>query len=139
MAELTRSLTLAPPDQDQADRGQSGAVISPLYLADHEARRRPIDRAGALTDPEQAECDREEAGDQKRLTHGVPSFGWPHRRRASGFFQWRARSPGASGGRNAGGLFEEVQKSPGNAGALKLSKFERDQYFATTGPVQLKR
>src|SRR5882724_5699387 len=71
MAELTAlGLTLAAPYQDQADRGQSRAVISPLYLADHEARRRPMDDAGALTDPEQAERDREEAGDRKRLTHG---------------------------------------------------------------------
>src|SRR5580704_15166015 len=46
------SLALALPDQDQAERGQRRAVARPLDLFDHEARSRPIDRAGALTDPQ---------------------------------------------------------------------------------------
>src|SRR3954465_63245 len=40
-------LTLALPDQDQAERGQRRAVAGPLDLVDHEARLRPGDHAGA--------------------------------------------------------------------------------------------
>src|SRR5205085_7393147 len=39
------------PDQDQADGGEQGAIFGPLQAADHEARCRPGDRAGALADP----------------------------------------------------------------------------------------
>jgi hypothetical protein len=31
------------------------------------------------------------------------------------------------------------KKAPDDAGAFELLRFGRDQYFATTGPVQLKR
>src|SRR5882757_5671903 len=31
------------------------------------------------------------------------------------------------------------KKAPDDAGAFELLKFSRDQYFATTGPAQLKR
>jgi hypothetical protein len=31
------------------------------------------------------------------------------------------------------------KKAPDHAGAFELLKFSRDQYLATTGPVQLKR
>src|SRR5450631_155299 len=68
--ERARS-ALALPDQDQADGGQHGAVSGPLKLADHETRLRPLDRAGALADPEQPEGEREEANDQEPVTHGV--------------------------------------------------------------------
>src|ERR1700731_3250325 len=49
---LPSGLPLALPDQDQAERGQRRAVAGPLDLPDHEARLRPVDHAGALTDPE---------------------------------------------------------------------------------------
>src|SRR4051794_3249811 len=55
-------LALAPPDQDQPDHSQRRAVIRPLHLADHEARLRPRDDAGALADPEQADQQREDSG-----------------------------------------------------------------------------
>jgi hypothetical protein len=41
-----------------------------------------------------------------------------------------------------GGLATAVRrhkKAPDDAGAFELPKFSRDQYFATTGPAQLKR
>src|SRR5262245_40993538 len=53
--------TLALPDQDQSDGREKGAVFRPLQAADHEARRRPGDRAGALADPQQADRKREKA------------------------------------------------------------------------------
>src|SRR6266851_6676051 len=64
------SSALALPDQDQAESGQRRAVAGPLDLVDHEARLRPGDRTGALTDPEQAESECEEANDQKPFAHG---------------------------------------------------------------------
>jgi hypothetical protein len=67
-------LTLALPDQDQAEGGQCRAVPGPLDLVDHEARLRPCDRTGALTDPEQPESECEEANDQKRSAQWVFSF-----------------------------------------------------------------
>src|SRR5437763_23765 len=51
-------LAFALPDQDEAERGQRRAVPGPLDLIDHEARWRPGDRTGALTDPEQADGER---------------------------------------------------------------------------------
>src|SRR6266704_186801 len=64
-------LALALPDQDQADRGQRGAVSGPLDLADHEARLRPFDRAGTLADPEQPYGKCKKADDQEPVAHGV--------------------------------------------------------------------
>src|ERR1700682_6480867 len=60
-----KSSALALPNQDQAESGQRRAVAGPLDLVDHEARLRPGDRTGALTDPEQAKSECEEANDQK--------------------------------------------------------------------------
>src|ERR1700680_1913010 len=62
---------LALPDQDQAEGCQRGAVAGPLDLLDHEARWRPVDHAGALTDPQQPDREREKANDQKQSAHGV--------------------------------------------------------------------
>src|ERR1700729_4121115 len=62
---------LALPDQDQAERRQRGAIPGPLDLADHEARLRPLDHAGALADPEQPDGEREKANDQKQFAHGL--------------------------------------------------------------------
>src|SRR5665213_3147293 len=67
----TPYLTLALPDQDQAEAGERRAIAGPLQLADHEARRRPFHHAGALADPEQADGQREEADDQQQLAHGL--------------------------------------------------------------------
>src|SRR6267143_5597793 len=64
-------LALALPDQDQADGGQRGAVSGPPDLADHEARLGPLDHAGALTDPEQPDGEREKANHQKQVAHGI--------------------------------------------------------------------
>src|ERR1700748_3563542 len=52
---------LALPDQDQPEGRQRRAVTGPVDLSDHEARRRPADRAGALADPEHADGEREKA------------------------------------------------------------------------------
>src|ERR1700737_1789780 len=60
---------LALPDQDQAERGQRGAISGPLDLPDHETRLRPVDRASALTDPEQSDGEGQKANDQKRFAH----------------------------------------------------------------------
>src|SRR5947209_10076484 len=62
---------LALPDQDQAKRGHDRAISRPLDLLDHEARLRPVDHSGALTDPEQAHREREKSDDQKQLSHGA--------------------------------------------------------------------
>src|SRR5665213_2088937 len=61
---------LALPDQDQAKPRECCAVAGPLDLADHEARLRPLDHAGALADPEHANGERNKADGQKQLAHG---------------------------------------------------------------------
>src|SRR5262245_7999888 len=60
----------ALPDQDQPGRGEQGAIFRPLQAADHEARCRPCDRAGALADPEQPDRKREKAERHQQLAHG---------------------------------------------------------------------
>src|SRR5450432_1009495 len=73
-------LALALPDQNQSDHGQRRAVIGPLDLADHEARLRPFDHAGALTDPEQPNGEREPANGQQQFAHGFfLRWHWPPR------------------------------------------------------------
>src|SRR5258705_12634787 len=93
-------LTLALPDQDQAEGGQCRAVPGPLDLVDHEARLRPCDCTGALTDPEQPESEREETNDQKRSAQWVFSFaiGSGGRAIAPPRSGWRARSARARAG-----------------------------------------
>src|SRR5437868_6115345 len=66
------NLAIALPDQDQADGGEHGAISGPLQLIDHEARWRPGNHAGALTDPQQADDKRQKADDRKRSGHGFP-------------------------------------------------------------------
>jgi addiction module HigA family antidote len=66
-------LTPTAPDQDHSDHSQRRAVIRPLNLADHEARLRPRDNARALTDPEQADEEGEDAEDEKCCSHGQNS------------------------------------------------------------------
>src|SRR6266536_3823847 len=66
-------LAFALPDQDQTESGKRRAVPGPLDLVDHEARWRPGDRAGALTDPEQAYGERKKADGQKQFAHGLSS------------------------------------------------------------------
>src|ERR1700687_4799618 len=68
---LAKDSALALPDQDQADCGQRRAVPGPLDLLDHEARLRPVDHTGALTDPQQPNGEREKANDQKQFTHRI--------------------------------------------------------------------
>src|ERR1700686_677776 len=85
------SSALALPDQDQPEGGQRRTVAGPLKLSDHEARFRPVDCAGALADPEQADGEREQAKNQKQLAHGISSpavFALGRRVRRS---EWRAR------------------------------------------------
>jgi hypothetical protein len=65
----SRDSSLALPDQDQADGGERCAIPRPLDLFDHEAGLRPVDHAGALTDPEQANGERDKTDYQKQLTH----------------------------------------------------------------------
>src|SRR6185437_7637717 len=62
---------LALPDQDQTERAQRGTIAGPLDLADHEARCRPLDHAGALTDPEQSDREGDKAEDEKQFAHGT--------------------------------------------------------------------
>src|SRR5450631_321593 len=77
-------LALALPDQNQSDHGQRRAVIGPLDLADHEARLRPFDHAGALTDPEQPNGEREPANGQQQFAHGFfLRWHWPRVYRAA--------------------------------------------------------
>src|SRR5215213_6667787 len=66
------NLAVALPDQDQADGAEQRAIAGPLQLIDHEARPRPGNRAGALTDPQQANGKRQKADDRKRSGHGFP-------------------------------------------------------------------
>src|ERR1700730_7442220 len=82
------ALTLALPDQDQAERGQRCSISGPLHLADHEARLRPVDHAQALADPEQADGEREQPNDQQQSAHGISSHRpmlCPRHRPQSGF------------------------------------------------------
>src|SRR6202158_1990361 len=79
---VATDLALALPYQDQAERGQRGAISSPLDLLDHEARWRPVDHAGALTDPQEPDGEREQADDQKQSAHGVSSLAPAARARA---------------------------------------------------------
>src|ERR1700756_5380429 len=89
-------LALALPDQDQAERGQHRAISGPLDLPDHETRLRPVDRAGALADPEQTEGEGKKANDQKRVAHRVFLVArctrGPSRKRSP---DWRTRADGA--------------------------------------------
>src|ERR1700694_3690317 len=62
---------LALPDQDQAESSERRAISGPLDLPDHEARCRPGDHAGALTDPQKPQGKREKAYDQKHCAHGL--------------------------------------------------------------------
>src|SRR5256884_8445040 len=64
-------LAFALPDQDQTESGKRRAVTGPLDMVDHEARWRPGDRAGALTDPEQTYGERKKADGQKQFAHGL--------------------------------------------------------------------
>jgi hypothetical protein len=57
-------LSAALPDQDQAERHRRGAISRPCELVDHEARSGPGDGTGALTDPQQADCEQEQAANQ---------------------------------------------------------------------------
>src|SRR5207245_3403376 len=66
------NLAVALPDQDQADGAEHGAISGPLQLIDHEARWRPRNHAGTLTDPQQADRKRQKADDRKRSGHGFP-------------------------------------------------------------------
>src|SRR6267378_1717257 len=70
-AELSSGgLRFTLPDQDQADRGQRGAIARPLKLSDHEARLRPGDRPGALADPEQSNGEGKKSHRKKQFAHG---------------------------------------------------------------------
>src|SRR6476660_7625522 len=51
------------PDQDQSDGAEHRAISRPLQLVDHDARLRPANRAGALTDPQQPDGERQKADD----------------------------------------------------------------------------
>src|ERR1700736_6453112 len=148
---VATDLALALPDQDQADRAERRAVAGPLDLLDHEARLRQVDYTGALTDPEQPHGEREEANDQKQFTHRIfLDRAGPARPIAQGWPEWRARSPRARAGiegrdRGQGLSFRaenvsirEATKKPRTMPGL-LSCCSKDQYFATSGPVQLKR
>src|SRR5258708_6050086 len=53
------------PDQDQPEDREHRTEIGPFGLADHEAGCLPIDRAGALADPEQADQEDEDAEDER--------------------------------------------------------------------------
>jgi hypothetical protein len=66
-------LALALPNQYQAKAGQPRAIACPLDFPDHEARGWPGNHAGALTDPEQADCERKEAKDEQQVAHGFSS------------------------------------------------------------------
>src|ERR1700761_2671624 len=91
------ALALALPDQDQAEAGQRRAISCPLQLADHEARGRPFDHAGALADPEQADGQRNQADDEKHLAHralsSVAAACWS----ALAVAEWRSVAAKASG------------------------------------------
>src|SRR5882724_7241201 len=52
---------LALPDKDQAQGSERRAIAGPLDLPDHEARCRPGDHTGALTDPQKPQGKREKA------------------------------------------------------------------------------
>src|SRR3984893_2832237 len=108
---------LALPDQDQAERGQRGAVAGPLDLLDHEARWRPVDHTGALADPQQADGQREQAKDKKQSAHGFSSFAIVRAAIAQGRPEWRARSPRARAEQVASpslaAPIAQAQKSPG--------------------------
>src|SRR6516165_624646 len=63
------SSALALPDQNQSDSRKCGAISRPLDLIDHETRARPGNDTRALTNPEQADGKRCEAGDQEGSAH----------------------------------------------------------------------
>ena len=66
---LFLSSALALPDQNQSDGRKCGAISRPLDLIDHETGARPGNGTRALADPEQADGERCEAGDQKGSAH----------------------------------------------------------------------
>src|ERR1700687_3770822 len=145
---LAKDSALALPDQDQADCGKRRAVAGPPDLLDHEARLRPVDRAGALTDPQQPNGEREKANDQKQFTHRIFLDRAGRAVNCPRGPEWRARSPGARVGNRGLGLSLRAEqclrsrrhkKAPDDAGAFESLKSSEDQYFATSGPVQLKR
>src|SRR5580704_15463174 len=133
---------LALPDQDQAQRRQRGAVAGPLDLPDHEARLWPVDRAGALADPKQACEEREQTDGQKQSAHGS-SVGVGRAAIAQRKPEWRASEAGARAAMTsrtcAAPSMAEAQKSPGPCRGFCRAEIRGDQYFATTGPPQLKR
>src|SRR6266404_3999586 len=110
------SSALALPDQDQAESGQRRAVSSPLDLVDHEARLRPADRTGALTDPEQPDGKRKKTNDQKQFGHGISSFAiWPARlfRNVARVARSLTCGKGRDDASELSNVITKAQKSPG--------------------------
>src|SRR6516225_7113092 len=61
---------LGLPDEYQPEGRHRRTITGPLDLIDHEARLRPFDRSGALTDPEQTHGKRKDPDNEKRCAHG---------------------------------------------------------------------
>ncbi len=133
-----RSLTmtrqrLARQIRTSPERGQRRAVPSPLGLADHEARGRPGDYAGALADPEQPDRESEEADDRKPSAHRSCSLVPRGYRVDARVLCLRSEGKGRNDHFPSGHHRSNAQKSPGKCRGFRVGQFGRDQYFATTG------
>src|SRR6478672_4409582 len=131
----------ALPDQDQAERGQRRAISGPLDLLDHETRRGPVDHAGALTDPEQADGERQQANDQQQFAHGRFLARDGRAAIVQLLPEWSAcRAEARAGTMPLARGPSRAQKSPGQSRGFYSLKAISDQYLAAIGaPPQLKR